>query len=130
MATRPREEADLPSQRTDSIRNGDSSSLIDGNRVIHFRLHGRASWREPGLQRLAATAESLVPGIEKYEYAHEIDTDCGHRMLVNVLAAGVTTVLIFTGVWIMNALLETRQDSYNCLGRSGSHCGAFYAPGR
>jgi hypothetical protein len=130
MATQPREEADLPSQRTNSTRNGDSSSPIDGNRVIHLRLHGRASWREPGLRRLAATAEPPVPGLEKYEYAHENDIDCRHRMLVNVLAAGVTAVLIFTGVWIMNSLLETRQDSYNCLGRGGSHCGAFYAPSR
>src|ERR1700730_2541155 len=113
MATRPREEADLPPQRTNSARNDDSSPPIDGNRVIRPRLHGQASWREPSLRRLAATAESSVPGIEKSECAHENDIDCRQRMLVNVLAAVVTAVLIFTGVWIMNALLETRQDSYN-----------------
>ena len=130
MATRPRVEADLPSQRTNSIRNDDSLSPIDGNKVIHLRLHGPASRHESGLRRWAATGEPSVLGIEKYQCSGENDTDYRHRMLVNVLAAAVTAVLILTGVWLMNALLETRQDGYSCLGRSGGQCAAFYMPSR
>ncbi len=74
---------------------------------VDVRTWGRAS-------------DSLVGDIDSFEYAPESDADYRHRLWINFLAAVVLAVLVIAELWLLNALVETKQTRYSAL--------AIYAP--
>jgi hypothetical protein len=81
------------------------------NRVIPFRPRGDSRWRWAG--RPPKPPETPVDDLAKYERGEHTD-DYKHRMQMNLLALGVTVVLIVAGVWIAETIAEMRkqQDCY------------------
>jgi hypothetical protein len=78
-------------------------STTDGKEnVISFCPLGAASRRELGVGRYGAMGESPV--------AVESDDDYHHRMRVNLLAAVAVIMLIVSGSWVMDTLVESAQE--------------------
>ena len=67
----------------------------------------------------AGAPPSPVADLQKYE-SQDADGDYRHRMIVNGLAAFVTTILIVGGIWIANTMVQLRKDEECMLsGRRG-----------
>jgi hypothetical protein len=70
---------------------------------------------------------SPVEDLEKYERAPEEPGEYRHRMLMNVLAFGVTVLLVIAGIWIADVMAQMRKNQ-DCvlMGRPG--CTPVKAP--
>jgi hypothetical protein len=98
----------VSSRQTYSSMRGNSRSLIgsDGN-VIRFRSRGNAPRRELSLGSCDTTGDSPVEDLRKYEYRSENDDDYRHRMLVNFLATIVLIVMMVTGSWMVDTIINS-----------------------
>jgi hypothetical protein len=100
-------------KRSGSMATSDPTSPGDERgRVLRFRPRGsvlQRHWTWPP----AAESETPVDDLAKYERADHTD-DYRHRMTMNVLALAVTLILIGTGIWLTNKLVQIRdeQDCY------------------
>jgi hypothetical protein len=47
------------------------------------------------------------------------------RILVNLLATFVIALLMVTGCWVVNTLVQTGQDGQNCYNSGGNSCAAI-----
>jgi hypothetical protein len=98
----------VSSRQTYSSMRGNSRSLIDSDgNVVRFRPRGTAPRRELGLGSCDTTGDSPVEDLRKYEYTPESDDDYRHRMLVNFLATIVLIVLMVTGGWMADTIINS-----------------------
>jgi hypothetical protein len=98
----------LSSRQTPSTLGHNSFSLSEGDRkVIRFCPRGGAPRREPRSATWGTTGDSPVEGLERYECERESEDDYRHHMLVNLLATIVLIVLIVSGSWILETLVNT-----------------------
>ncbi len=83
----------------------------DGGRVVPFRPRARASGRNLRF--------SPVNDLRQYETAR--DDDFGHRMMMNVIAAGIVLVLVGCGLWLTDAMVKVRKDE-DCVLSGRTNC--------
>jgi hypothetical protein len=97
------------------------STPADNENVIFFCPLGTASRRELGVGRYGATGESPIKGLQEYKSAIEIDDDYRHRMRLNLLAAVAVIMLIVSGSWVMNTLVESAREGQTWKQLHGVH---------
>ena len=75
--------------------------------MVPFRGRGVPRWRWP--VRPTGNADPEDEALAKFERSEEPE-DYRHRMLMNGLALGATTLLIVVGVWLANTIVQMRSD--------------------
>jgi hypothetical protein len=94
-------------------------------RVLAFRPRTVRS-RNEKLSR--EQARSPVPDLSRFQGLPE-NEDYGHRMLMNVLAFAVLSVMIFFGVWIADNMTP-RATGQDCVLLGRTNCTPIPAPPR
>jgi hypothetical protein len=97
------------------------STPDDKENVISFSPLGTASRRELGAGRYGATGESPIKGLQEYKSAIESDDDYRHRMRVNLLSAVAVIMLIVSGSWVMDTLVESAREGQTWKQLHGVH---------
>jgi hypothetical protein len=121
----------LSSHHTRSTLGHNSLSLSNGDRkVIRLYAHGGSLRREPRRATWDTTGDSPVEGLERYECGPESEEDYRYRMLINVLAVVVLIVLVVTGSWILETLVNTTREGHDCYRPGARNCAANYMPPR
>ena len=70
------------------------------------------------------TGASPVEGLERYKCGPESEEDYRYRMLVNLLATVVLSVLIVTGSWILETLVNSTREGRDCYPPGAGNCAA------
>lgn len=94
--------------------------------MLRFQPRGtplRAPWRWP-----PPDVGSPVKDLAKYERDNSSD-DYRHRMTMNVLALAVTLVLIVSGLWLTNMLVQIRNEQ-DCFLSGRRNCFPIQVPDR
>jgi hypothetical protein len=93
-------------------------------RVVLFRPRvPRArndNWRRPGPVR------SPVDDLSKYERARE-DDSYRHRMINNLLAFAVLSLIVYCGIWLANTMAQLRTDQ-DCALTGRTNCAPIKLP--
>ena len=103
-----------------------SSPDEERGRVLRFQPRNtplRAPWRWP-----PPDIASPVNDLAKYERENTAD-DYRHRMTMNVLALAVTLVLIVSGLWLTNMLVQIRNEQ-DCFLSGRRNCFPIQVPPR
>jgi hypothetical protein len=111
----------LSSGQISSVPCSTLSTPDDKENVISFCPLGTASRRELGVGRYGATGGSPIKGLQEYKSAIESDDDYRHRMRVNLLAAVAVIMLIVSGSWVMDTLVESAQEGQTWKQLHGVH---------
>jgi hypothetical protein len=85
----------------------------------------RAPWRWPPPD---LGTPGPVRDLAKYE-RDETSDDYRHRMMMNLLALGVTVVLIVSGLWLTNMLVKIRNEQ-DCFLSGRRNCFPIQVPPR
>jgi hypothetical protein len=85
--------------------------------VLPFRPRAVRSRSE---KLLREQARSPVPDLSRFHRQPD-DEDYGHRMLMNVLAFAVLSVMIFFGVWIADNMTQ-RTQVQDCILLGRNNC--------
>jgi hypothetical protein len=93
-------------------------------RVVPFRGRGVPRWRWP--VRPTGNVDHSEEPLAKFERS-EGPEDYRHRMLMNGLAFGATTLLIVIGVWLANTIMEMRVDQ-DCYLSGRRNCAPINTP--
>jgi hypothetical protein len=106
---------------SDRITPGD-----ERGQVLRFQPRGSVlrkgwAWRPP------PEPESPVDDLAKYERGD--NDDYRHRMTMNVLALGVTLVLIAAGIWLTNTIVQIRNEQ-DCFLSGRRNCFPIEVPRR
>jgi hypothetical protein len=95
--------------------------------VLRFRRH-------PGQSRLggakvppSAPAAEPDDDLTRYEYDGDEPADDRHRMLMNVIAVAIVTLLVGTGVWIADTITDMAKDQ-DCVMQGRANCVQIEAP--
>jgi hypothetical protein len=94
-------------------------------RVLPFRPRAARSRSE---KLLRDQARSPVPDLSRFHRQPD-DEDYGHRMLMNVLAFAVLSVMIFFGVWIADNMTQ-RATGQDCVLLGRTNCAPIPVPPR
>jgi hypothetical protein len=93
-------------------------------RVLPFRPRAM----RPRNEKLSREqARSPVPDLSKFQGLPEDDDDYGHRMLMNVLAFAVLSVMVFFGVWIADNMTQRAKDQ-DCVLLGRNNCAPIPVP--
>src|SRR5271156_2636746 len=93
-------------------------------RVIPFRPRAPHSWN--GKSRLRVQTRSPVPDLSKYSGAPEED-DYRQRMLINVLAFLVLSLMVYCGIWIADNMSQ-RAKVQDCVLMDRTNCAPILVP--
>jgi hypothetical protein len=119
----------------DSMREGmsklahdptESEALPHSAQVLQFRARARLAERavadRPSSRELFAEPEDdQVDHLAQYEQALEEDENYPHRMLMNVIAVVVVSVLIGVGVWLADTIADMERDQ-DCVLQGRQNC--------
>jgi hypothetical protein len=94
-------------------------------RVLPFRPRAVRSRNE---KLLRDQARSPVPDLSRFHRLPD-NEDYGHRMLMNVLAFAVLSVMIFFGVWIADNMTP-RATGQDCVLLGRTNCAPIPVPPR
>jgi hypothetical protein len=96
-------------------------------RVLRFRPRGASAWS--GWHRSPQpTEQAEVDDLAEYERS-DSDDDYRHRMIMNLLALAVTVMLIISGVWLTNKIMEVRKEQ-DCYLSGRRNCAPIEVPTR
>ncbi len=87
------------------------------DRVVPFRPRTHPSGRNLRL--------SPVSDLRQYEAGR--DDDFRHRILMNLIAAGIVLVLVGCGLWLTDAMVKVRKDQ-DCVLSGRTNCGEIKIP--
>lgn len=76
--------------------------------------------RRPGPRR------SPVADLSKYEYARDND-NYRHRMVNNLLAFAVLSLIVYCGIWLANTMAQLRADQ-DCVLMGRTNCAPIKVP--
>jgi len=97
--------------------------------VLQFRPRQRAA--EPSLAAPYAAGpddEALLDDLSRYEQAREDEpVNYARRMLMNVIAIAVVTVLIGVGVWLADTIAQMERDQ-DCVLQGRHNCAPIEVP--
>jgi hypothetical protein len=97
--------------------------IEERGRVLAFRPRMVRSRNEKLSRELA---RSPVPDLSRFQGLPE-NEDYGHRMLMNVLAFAVLSVMIFFGVWIADNMTQ-RAKGQDCILLGRTNCAPIPVP--
>jgi len=109
----------MPMATQEPLRTGERG------RVLPFRPRAARSRNE---KLLRDQARSLVPDLSRYHRLPD-NEDYGHRMLMNVLAFAVLSVMVFFGVWIADNMTP-RATGQDCVLLGRTNCAPIPVPPR
>lgn len=94
--------------------------------MIRFRPRGASpsGWRWP-LSRSRPEAPP-VADLAEYERTKGED-DYRHRMTMNILALGATTILVVVGIWLAVSIADLRKKQ-DCYLQGGRNCNQLAIP--
>jgi hypothetical protein len=104
----------------------DRSSPDEKGRVLRFRPRGpppRQTWRWPVADPEQGTP---VDDLSKYERTETAD-DYRHRMTMNLLTLLVAALLIGSGLWLTNKIVENR-NLQDCFLTGRRNCAPIQVP--
>jgi hypothetical protein len=84
--------------------------------------------RSPNDKRLREQSRSPVPDLSRFQRLPQ-DEDYGHRMLMNLLAFAVLSVMVLFGVWIADNMSE-RAKGQDCVLIGRTNCAPIPVPPR
>jgi len=94
--------------------------------VVRFRPRGASAsgWRWP----LPRSRPEVPPvaDLAKYESTKGED-DYRHRMTMNILALGATTILVVVGIWLAVSIADLRKKQ-DCYLQGGRNCNQLAIP--
>ena len=105
-----------------------SSPDDERGQVLRFQPRNtplRAPWRWPPPD---LGTPGPVRDLAKYE-RDETSDDYRHRMMMNLLALGITVVLIVSGLWLTNMLVKIRNEQ-DCFLSGRRNCFPIQVPPR
>ena len=82
--------------------------------------------RSPNDKRLCEQSRSPVPDLSRFQRLPQ-DEDYGHRMLMNLLAFAVLSVMVLFGVWIADNMSE-RARGEDCILLGRTSCAPIPVP--
>jgi len=88
--------------------------------------------RPSGPPRPAPTGEAEpADDLARYEKEHDEPVDYRRRMLMNVIAVAIVTLLIAAGVWIADSIADLQKDQ-DCIMQGRTDCAPIetHAPAR
>jgi hypothetical protein len=101
--------------------------------VLQFRPRARLPDRPFSTSPTSANGpvnheNRLLDDLARYEQdAEEEPINYGHRMLMNVIAVGVVTVLVGVGVWLADTIAEMERDQ-DCVLQGRQNCAPIEIP--
>ena len=90
------------------------------NRVLPFRPRGSLLTRN-------APRPPAVPDLQKYERIPQEPDDYRHRMMMNVIAVVIVSLLISAGVWIADTI-AAMQKAQDCALQGRQNCAPIEVP--
>lgn len=96
--------------------------------VLQFRPRQRAA--EPSLAQFPAGPDddSLLDDLSRYEQDREDEpVNYARRMLMNVIAIAVVTILIGVGVWLADTIAQMERDQ-DCVLQGRHNCAPIEVP--
>jgi len=89
-------------------------------------------FRRPGPLRPAVSEEVDADDLDRYEQDREEQDpegviDYRQRMLMNVIAVAVVTLLVSTGVWLADTIAEMERDQ-DCMMQGRVNCAPIELP--
>jgi hypothetical protein len=106
----------------------DANESREPGQVLKFRLRRAAGVPFPG--RAATTpdqdTDELIDDLAQYEQEHG-EIDYRHRMLMNVIALVVVSLLVGAGVWIADTIADM-EKAQDCVMQGRQNCAPIEAP--
>jgi|SRR5580698_5772329 hypothetical protein len=98
----------------------------ESGQVLAFRLRQRAGQEPRGRSVTSPGDPEPADEFARYEQDNE-DIDYRHRMLMNVIAIAVVTLLIGMGVWIADTIAVMQRDQ-DCVLQGRANCAPIENP--
>jgi hypothetical protein len=101
-----------PARGVDVMHDRPNTDETPGSaQVLRFELRRRTRPQPPALHAIAGGDAEPLDDLAQYE-DEDAHIDYRHRMLMNVIALAVVTVLVGAGVWIADTIadMEKAQD--------------------
>jgi hypothetical protein len=118
----------IVSMPDNSSRLADDRSVSEGARrsarILQFPQQDRLAEQRPsGSARLPEDDDSGLFDLAQYERDRDDGEDLsyGHRMLMNVMAVAIITLLVGVGVWIADTMGALQRDQ-DCLLQGRKNC--------
>jgi hypothetical protein len=93
-------------------------------RVLPFRPRAPRSWNAQ--LRLRDQTRSPVDDLSKYSRGPD-EESYQHRMVMNLLAFLVLTLIVFCGIWLANTMAQLRRDQ-DCVLTGRTNCAPIQVP--
>jgi hypothetical protein len=94
--------------------------------VLKFRLRRRATRPPPRVPLTAVDADEPIDDLAQYEQEEE-EIDYRHRMMMNVMAVVVVSLLVGAGVWIADTIADM-QKIQDCAMQGRQNCAPIEVP--
>jgi hypothetical protein len=96
--------------------------------VLRFRLRPRAADRasRDTASEPSDRGQEALDDLAQYEEEHE-DLNYRHRMLMNVIAVAVVSVLVGVGVWLADIIAVMQRDQ-DCVLQGRQNCAPIEVP--
>jgi hypothetical protein len=98
----------------------------ESGQVLPFRRRLGQALLPPAIRPADPSAEP-IGDLARFEQEHEEPVDYRQRMLMNVIALAIVTLLVGTGVWITDTIAEIQKDQ-DCVMQGRSNCAPIETP--
>jgi hypothetical protein len=96
--------------------------------VLKFEPRRRFRRQPPPLHAVIDSEAEPLDDLAQYE-DEDIHIDYRHRMLMNVIALGIVTVLVGAGVWIAD-IISDMEKVQDCAMQGRQNCAPIQVPAR
>jgi hypothetical protein len=105
----------------------DSQDPGEFGQVLHFPRRRPEPSSHPRTETRAGTETEPENDFARYEQEQDEETNYRHRMLMNVIAIGIVTVLVTSGVWIADTI-AAMQKAQDCAMQGRGNCAPIEIP--
>jgi len=102
----------------------DLSEARKSGQILQFQLRQREPTQPP---RQAATEGDSEPFDDLAQYEDEAPIDYRQRMLMNLIAVAIVSVLVGVGVWIADTIADM-QNAQDCVMQGRQNCAPIQLP--
>jgi hypothetical protein len=103
----------------------DLSAPPGSGQILQFQLRGRLRVQPPAITVRGGNAEAF-DDLAQYE-EEDAHIDYRHRMLMNVIAVMIVSVLVGVGVWIADTITDM-EKTQDCLMQGRQNCAPITMP--